>query len=175
MAVGFKVKFPPHPKVLNVQEWQREYQHASVQATYIAGFRLRSEVISRTPRQTGRTGDSAMVDVVVQGQTVKGLVGSAKKEALFIEEGTGPQHIGAGGAQPAYWPPIRRLRLWARRVVGDERFAYYLQRKIRGWIPGRLGGTPAFRPYELAAKQTEHEVIGVYERAYAALANRISS
>lgn len=45
--------------------------------------------------------------------------GYAAPYARYVEEGTRP-----------HWAPIAPLKLWARRVLGDEGAAYAVQRKI---------------------------------------------
>ncbi len=73
-------------------------------------------------------------------------VGAQAKYSAFVEFGTGPrgaatnkQDLPDGYSHgPAYMPPVAALKLWARRILGDERAAFWVARAIK-----RKGGTEA--------------------------------
>jgi len=76
-----------------------------------------------------------------------GYSGMASTYIGFVNDGT-----------RTHWAPIAPLKLWAKRVVGNEAFAYYLQRRIAGVIPGRPGGTKAQQFVEKLVAQERSRV-----------------
>jgi hypothetical protein len=83
-----------------------------------------SEARSRTPVNTGLLRASIATDVTTGtslGAAIRGTVftGAQAPYAPYVEEGTAP-----------HWAPIGPLLLWARRVLGNERAAYAVQRAI---------------------------------------------
>lgn len=83
-----------------------------------------SEARERTPVNTGVLRASIATDVTIGtalAAQVRGTVftGAQASYAPYVEEGTAP-----------HWAPIGPLKLWARRVLGNERAAYAVQRAI---------------------------------------------
>lgn len=109
------------------------------------GYRVLSEAISKVPSDTGELVASLKVAVVPEGSQNVVRVGSDDDIALYVHEGTGPQHIeGNGGLgfsaspNPTYFPPFsqgRGVEGWSDR---------------HGLIPYQVAlhisiyGTPAF-------------------------------
>jgi hypothetical protein len=75
--------------------------------------------MERVPEDRGqlRMSLAQFVPEVRDGEVVWGVGG--QPHAAPMEFGTEP-----------YWPPIKPLKEWARRVGGDEGLAYAVQRKI---------------------------------------------
>jgi Bacteriophage HK97-gp10, putative tail-component len=86
---------------------------------------MATEVRQRTPvGVTGILRASIAADVTMGrslNEAIRGRVfsGAQAPYAIYVEEGTRP-----------HWPPIAPLLLWARRVLGNERLAYAVQRAI---------------------------------------------
>jgi hypothetical protein len=85
---------------------------------------LQREVQIRTPvGVTGHTRSSIQSSVEkIRGgvaTTFRGKVTSALPHILYVEEDTRP-----------HWAPIRPLKRWARRKLGNERLAYAIQWQI---------------------------------------------
>jgi HK97 gp10 family phage protein len=78
------------------------------------------------PVDTGRLRASIIPDVVSQGNTVLGIVGSNVVYAPYMEFGTKP-----------HWPPLAALEVWARR---HHTSAFLVARAIsqRGLKPRRF-------------------------------------
>jgi len=83
---------------------------------------LATETKQHTPVFSGNLRDSIFATVDLgEKADVTGRVGSGKQApyARFVEEGTRP-----------HFPPVGALRLWAGRVLGDERLAFVVARAI---------------------------------------------
>ena len=98
----------------------------------------------------GRASIQSRTDVVrgIPAQ-YRGEVFSALPYVQFVEEGT----------RPGRFPPIRPLKLWARRVLGNEQAAYAVQRAIH------RRGT---RPQKVFATAERQQRLGVLSRLRAA-------
>lgn len=75
----------------------------------LAGMRRATLMVQRdakalAPVDTGLLRASILPDVVVQGKTVRGIVGSKVSYAPYQELGTRP-----------HWPPVAALQVWAAR------------------------------------------------------------
>jgi hypothetical protein len=62
---------------------------------------------------------SIMTEIRGTSAALQGVVLTASPYAHFVEEDTRP-----------HWAPIAPLKLWARRVLGDESAAYAVQHAI---------------------------------------------
>lgn len=76
-----------------------------------------AESVDKVPVSSGQLQANMFSPEMQDGKIVWGVRGA--DHARPIEEGTDP-----------FWPPIAPLKTWARRVTGDEDFAYYVQWKI---------------------------------------------
>lgn len=136
-----------------------------------------AETIADLARQNAPSGARGLLranirtEVVVTSSGVTGVVftTSAVPHARFVELGTRPrgnvrqlrgERQGRGGREG---PFIRELKLWARRVLGNERAAYAVRWKII------RQGTPAQRFLGRAVDAVRGRVDDIFAQHIAAL------
>jgi hypothetical protein len=118
------------------------------------------EIVSNTP--VGATavlrGSIQQAVDVIRGTPVQfhGTVETAQPYAVAVEEGTRP-----------HWAPIGPLKLWARRVLGDEDAAYAVQAAIA------RRGTRAQRFFARGVEAAHPRIMQILRRAGAAYAARL--
>ncbi|MFG0603478.1 hypothetical protein ACF8PL_25170 [Delftia sp. WSY_4] len=114
------------------------------------------------PRASGLTAASIASDVFSTPAGVLGIVGSSQPSALFVELGTKP-----------HMPPVAAMEPWVKAVLGVQdpkeikRVAWLVARKI-----ARVG-TPAQYPMARAAQSTEAQIVAMFERAAAKVAEHL--
>jgi HK97 gp10 family phage protein len=121
--ITYKLTVPRIPLLDPAQRRQVLTREAAMAVRQIVEA-VASEARERTPVNTGILRASIGTDVslgTAAGVLVRGSVftGSQAPYAPYVEEGTAP-----------HWAPIGPLKLWARRVLGNERAAYAVQRAI---------------------------------------------
>jgi len=121
--ITYKLTVPRIPVLDPVQSRQVIYREASMAVRAIVED-VASEARQRTPVNTGVLRASIATDVTTGtslSAAIRGTVftGAQAPYAPYVEEGTAP-----------HWAPIGPLLLWARRVLGNERAAYAVQRAI---------------------------------------------
>jgi len=121
--ITYKLTVPNIPLLHAEQSRQVLYREASLAVRAIVED-VASEARSRTPVNTGVLRASIATDVTTGtslSAAIRGKVftGAQAPYAPYVEEGTAP-----------HWAPIGPLLLWARRVLGNERAAYAVQRAI---------------------------------------------
>ncbi len=109
-----------------------------VQAMRDATLLVQRAAMQNAPVDTGRLRASITPEVVTQGKTVMGIVGSVVAYAPFVELGTRP-----------HWPPLAALEVWARR---HGRSAAYGQKLIAS------RGTPAVRYLQRAVEDNRARI-----------------
>lgn len=124
MPIDFDITIAvPKLAVLSPQRAAQATQQAIVPAMEEATLLLEREVKSRTP--VGATeaarGSIQSATELVRGRTleVRGTVTSAQNYIVPLERGSKP-----------HWAPIGPLKLWARRILGDEGLAYAVRAAI---------------------------------------------
>jgi hypothetical protein len=133
-------------------------QAAMTEATLL----LQREWQENLPRVSGLTANSITSDVASTPMGVLGIVGSSQPSALFVELGTRP-----------HMPPVAAIEPWVRAVLGItdpkevKSAAFLVARKIA------REGTPAQYPMRRAAQATEGQIIAIFERAAARLAEHL--
>lgn len=132
---------------------QTEIRRSMLEATLLA----EAEVSKRT--HVGATGllrGSIMSEVRGVGATIQGVVATALPYAQAAEEGSRP-----------HWAPIAPLKLWARRILGNERAAYAVRWAIH------LRGTKAVHMFAQTTEVLRPRLPGIFaagvERARKAL------
>lgn len=160
-----KVKFPKRPNILDEKKFAAAFERAAVSATGLAIRIIEADVKKRYPSITAKTKSSIIGDVVSihDKRRVIGTVGSPEKVAVFLEYGTRP-----------HWAPLAPLAYWAKRKFGNPKLGSYIRRKIAGAIPGKKGGTQAFKYFEKAFKATEKRALSIYAKAFQQLTQNIS-
>ena len=121
--ITYKLTVPNIPLLHAEQSRQVLYREASLAVRAIVED-VASEARSRTPVNTGVLRASIATDVTTGtslSAAIRGTVftGAQAPYAPYVEEGTAP-----------HWALIGPLLLWARRVLGNERAAYAVQRAI---------------------------------------------
>lgn len=115
---------------------------------------IADEARTRTPVGVSGILRASIATKVTQGTSGLALVqgevftGRQAPYAVFVEEGTKP-----------HWVPIAPLKLWARRVLGDERAAYRVQ-----WAISRRG-TKARHMFRDAFAVVQPRIAGALDRA----------
>ena len=141
--ITYKLTVPNIPLLHAEQSRDILYREASLAVRAIVED-VASEARQRTPVSTGVLRASIATDVTTGtslSAAIRGTVftGAQAPYAPYVEEGTAP-----------HWAPIGPLLLWARRVLGNERAAYAVQRAIaRRGTRGRhmfRGAIAAVRP-----------------------------
>jgi len=122
-SITYKLTVPNIPLLHAEQSRQVLYREASLAVRAIVED-VASEARSRTPVNTGVLRASIATDVTTGtslSAAIRGTVftGAQAPYSPYVEEGTAP-----------HWAPIGPLLLWARRVLGNERAAYAVQRAI---------------------------------------------
>lgn len=114
------------------------------------------------PRVSGLTAQSIQSDVASTPVGVLGIVSSSQPSAVFVELGT-----------RAHMPPIEALVPWVTAVLGiteikeARQVAFLIARKIA------RKGTKAQRPAGRAVEATRGQVVAMFERAIAQVADFI--
>jgi len=121
--ITYKLTVPNIPLLHAEQSRQVLYREASLAVRAIVED-VASEARSRTPVNTGVLRASIATDVTTGtslSAAIRGTVftGAQAPYAPYVEEGTAP-----------HWAPLGPLLLWSRRVLGNERAAYAVQRAI---------------------------------------------
>ena len=121
--ITYKLTVPNIPLMHAEQSRQVLYREASLAVRAIVED-VASEARQRTPVATGVLRASIATDVTTGtslSAAIRGTVftGAQAPYARAVEEGTAP-----------HWAPTQPLLLWARRVLGNERAAYAVQRAI---------------------------------------------
>jgi Bacteriophage HK97-gp10, putative tail-component len=121
--ITYKLTVPNIPLLHAEQSRQVLYREASMAVRTIVED-IASEARTRTPVNTGILRASIGTNVTTGtslSEAIRGTVftGAQAPYAPYVEEGTAP-----------HWAPIGPLLLWARRVLGNERAAYAVQRAI---------------------------------------------
>jgi hypothetical protein len=122
--ITYKLTVPNIPLLHAEQSRQVIYREAALAVRAIVED-VASEARSRTPvGASGLLRASIYTDVTTGtslSAAIRGTVftGAQAPYASAVEEGTAP-----------HWAPIGPLLLWARRVLGNERAAYAVQRAI---------------------------------------------
>jgi hypothetical protein len=122
--ITYKLTVPPIPLLNPEQSRAILFREASAAVQTIVED-IAKEARSRTPvGVSGLLRASIYTDVTTGtslSAAIRGTVftGAQVPYARYVEEGTAP-----------HWAPIGPLLLWARRVLGDERAAYRVQRAI---------------------------------------------
>lgn len=121
--ITYKLTVPNIPLLHAEQSRQVIYREASLAVRTIVED-IASEARQRTPVNTGVLRASIGTNVTTGtslSEAIRGTVftGAQAPYAPYVEEGTQP-----------HWAPIGPLKLWARRVLGNERAAYAVQRAI---------------------------------------------
>ena len=113
------------------------------------------EVVPLTPMAFGflRNSIAQGHEVTVQNPNVFGKVSSPLSYALPVETGSRP-----------HWAPIGPLKLWAKRILGDEAAAYAVQwaiarRGTKGWFMFKKGFAQAKPKVERWFAQVTQEII----------------
>jgi hypothetical protein len=118
------------------------------------------EIVSNTP--VGATailrGSVQQAVEVIRGTPVQfhGTVESAQPYSVAVEEGTRP-----------HWAPIGPLKLWARRILGDEDAAY----AVRAAIARR--GTRGQRFFARGVEAASPRILAILRRAGETFAARL--
>jgi len=121
--ITYKLTVPNIPLLDAAQSRQVIAREATL-AVRVIVEEVASEARQRTPVNTGVLRASIATDVTTGtslSAAIRGTVftGAQAPYAPYVEEGTSP-----------HWAPIGPLLLWARRVLGNERAAYAVQRAI---------------------------------------------
>ena len=121
--ITYKLTVPNIPILHAEQSRQVIFREATLAVRAIVED-VASEARQRTPVNTGVLRASIATDVSTGtslSAAIRGTVftGAQAPYAPHVEEGTAP-----------HWAPIGPLLLWARRVLGNERAAYAVQRAI---------------------------------------------
>lgn len=147
--------------LLEAPEYARQVLEA---ATTEATLLLQREWVDRMPIGASEiTRKSITSDVASTPAGVLGIVGSSQPSALFVELGTKP-----------HMPPVAAMVPWVKAVLGItepkevQRVAYLVARKIA------RHGTPAQRPMGKAVEATAGQVVAIFERAAARIAERLA-
>ena len=117
------------------------------------------EQIADEARQRTPVGVSGILRASIATRVTQGVSGQAFVQgevftgrqapyAVFVEEGTKP-----------HWAPIAPLKLWARRVLGDEQAAYRVRWAIR------RRGTKARHMFRDAFAVVQPRILGALDRA----------
>ena len=121
--ITYKLTVPNIPLLHAEQSRAILYREATLAVRAIVED-VAGEARQRTPVNTGVLRASIATDVSTGtslSAAIRGTVftGAQAPYAPYVEEGTAP-----------HWAPIGPLLLWARRVLGNERAAYAVQRAI---------------------------------------------
>lgn len=123
MALGFDVNVTLQGKIFDAKIVRQATAATIRPAMSEAVLLLERETKSGFPIGATGLGRNSIEGTtrMVLGQPIEviGRVTSALPYVRFVELGTRP-----------HWPPIRPLKLWAKRVLGDEGAAWAIQRKI---------------------------------------------
>jgi hypothetical protein len=122
-SITYTLTVPTIPLLDPEQSRQVIYREATLAVRAIVED-VASAARQRTPVNTGVLRASIATDVTTGtslSAAIRGTVftGAQAPYAPYVEEGT-----------PPHWAPIGPLLLWARRVLGNERAAYAVQRAI---------------------------------------------
>ena len=140
--------------IKNVPDWVKA--KGRLDAELAASMRrIATHVASRAaeaaPTDTGRLRKSIGSEYRREGERHIAMIGTGLEYAPYVHEGTGPA-VG----RPPYFPPPSALADWARRVLGNEKLAWAVARKIRArgtkprpYLRNALAGSRGFIEAEL--------------------------
>lgn len=107
--------------IKQLQELPQRIHLALINATLDAAVLIQSLAKTNAPVFRGLLRVSIVHDVKEEGNRLIGEVGSALPYASVIES----------GRTTGWFPPVKELKTWARRKLGDERLSYVIGRAIK--------------------------------------------
>ena len=111
---------------INIEDVDKEIQDNVDGFLKEIAIKLTNKLKETAPVHTGRLRNSI---TILERKKGKIVVGVNAKYAAALQFGTDP-----------FWPPIEPLKDWARKKLGAEGLAYYVQKKIAGKIEDKEGG-----------------------------------
>lgn len=161
MGIEFEIKLPgiftDANNVYNI------YQAKLSSALRLSLQKIASEVKKRTPVNTGALANSISWNDNYSAfgghaTSMSGSVFTPLQYGVSVEYGTAP-----------HWAPIMPLKLWAKRVLGDEGAAYAIQKAIarrgtRGRFMFRIGMQFSKQSVDLYFKAAVKSIVGEWSK-----------
>lgn len=111
----------------NLKLFSEELNEALIDAMGAVGEEISGWINKETPHgATDTLARGTFPEIFIRGKTYEEVITNPVGYAEYIiGDGAGPA-VGHG----KWWPPIGPLKLWALRILGDEKIAYAIRAKI---------------------------------------------